>query len=37
MSTMVISPIVVVNTSSTNPQIVNAAPTMSVATSVVVV
>lgn len=37
MSTMIISPIVIVDTSSANPQIVNQAPTVSVATSVVVV
>jgi hypothetical protein len=34
---MVISPIVIVDTSSTNPQIVNEAPAVGVATSVQVV
>lgn len=37
MSTMVVSPIVIVDTSSANPQIVNNAPAVGVATSVMVV
>lgn len=37
MSTMVISPIVIVDTSSANPQIVNQAPAIGVGTSVMVV
>jgi hypothetical protein len=37
MSTMIVSPIVIVDTSSTNPQIVNQNPGVGVATSVVVV
>lgn len=37
MSTMIITPIVIVDTSSTNPQIVNQNPGVGVATSVTVV
>lgn len=37
MSTMVVSPIIIIDTSSTNPQIVNQAPAVGVATAVVVV
>lgn len=37
MSTMIVSPVVIVDTSSTNPQIVNQSPAVGVAVSVVVV
>lgn len=37
MSTMIVSPVVLIDTSSTNPQIVNQTPGVGVATSVMVV
>lgn len=37
MSTMIVSPVVIVDTSSTNPQIVNQSPAVGVAISVMVV
>lgn len=37
MSTTVVSPVVIVDTSSTNPQIVSQSPTIGVGHSVVVV
>lgn len=37
MSTMIVSPIVIVDTSSSNPQVVSQSPGVGVATSVMVV
>lgn len=37
MSTMIVSPVVIVDTSSANPQIVDQSPAVGVAISVVVV